>query len=279
MLPGDLPIEKMNTTLGFIRDALTYCQQPRSYGTILRYSRKPCEPTVPTIVLGFPDLIGIPALTLPNTIADTPILLISDRAVPTLFESQGPIWHDGVHYEQKIGISDISVGGRDCLNEAGSFGGWISGKDGRKFGLTCAHCLPTCQVGESVVSLSPAEITSRVNTIIPYTEDCPESRPAVKRSQARKEELELLLCRYSRVADNNGVEMRNGSSIRLVGKELGRLVAKKAHKCDILTRHNQQLHNQGMSQFAFPDMSVSLSWLDWAVFQGDERRLVLLYYP
>jgi len=199
----------INTTLEFIHDVLTCYQQPKRYGTILQYRPKPNKPLLSTILLGFPDLTRIPTLLPPTLIADMPVLVVNHRAVSTFFESQGPTWDHEVHYEEKIGISNISIRGRDCLNEASSFGDSILGKDGRKCGLTCAHCLHMCKISESVVCPSAADIASHIHNIIPYTKDGPESRPTIKPSKARQEELKHLRCTFEQVSDDNEVELKN----------------------------------------------------------------------
>lgn len=72
----------------------------------------------------------IPAFSLPNPIANIGILVICDRAVAEVFGLGGQTWPGAVRYQEMVRISNISVGGKDCLLDAGSFGGWIMTKDG-----------------------------------------------------------------------------------------------------------------------------------------------------
>jgi len=55
LLPGVLPSEAINVALEFIHTLLQDSKQHGSYGTILRYSKKLHEATVPTILFGFPE--------------------------------------------------------------------------------------------------------------------------------------------------------------------------------------------------------------------------------
>lgn len=282
LLPQDLPTEALNAAMGFINDVLAEYQQPKSYGIILRHSPRLSQPTVPTILLGFPNITLIPTLIPPNPITNMPVLVVADRATPMASEYSRPApmvsafdrptRPDGIHSPEKVGLSCISVGGRDCLRKMGSFGGWLATKDERrKLGLTCAHCLPSSDIGTTIVSPSTSEITSRLDYIIQYTRYCPESRPSICQSNIMEEEVEYLRARYPSLSDNDGVELRDGSKIKLVGPDLGTLVAKREHQSRILNQHNQLLQDQGKAGFALQG-SAPLSRLDWAVFEGCESR-------
>jgi len=98
-------------------DRLSEFCEPKSYGTIVRYRPILGESTISTIILGLPDVPYIPAFSLLNRIANNGILVICNRAVPAVFGSRGPTrtWPGAVRYEEIVRISNISVGGKDCL--------------------------------------------------------------------------------------------------------------------------------------------------------------------
>ncbi|RPA97333.1 hypothetical protein L873DRAFT_1691306 [Choiromyces venosus 120613-1] len=156
--------------------------------------------------------------------------------------------------------------------EAGSFGGWLLTQDGTKFGLTCAHCLPGCLVGNTVASPSTTEITARLDNIIRYTHLCPQSR-RLPRSKEREAEVALLKAQYMQLPDNNGVELRDGSKIKLIGPDLGILIAKREHYTPILERHNQLLRSHTRREVCL-ESAIAQSRLDWAIFKGSESRVL-----
>ncbi|RPA96774.1 hypothetical protein L873DRAFT_1829253 [Choiromyces venosus 120613-1] len=120
---------------------------------------------------------------------------------------------------------------------------------------------------------SGKEITARLDTIVPYTKYCPESHSSICRLKMREVEVESLRAKYLRLPDDDGVELRDGSKIKLVGPDLGILVAKREHKSPVLERHNQRLQRQGQREFSLK-ASIGLSRLDWAVFESCESRVL-----
>jgi len=271
LLPGELPSEAINVALEFIHTLLQDSKQHGSYGTILRYSKKLHEATVPTILFGFPEPGQVGSIILPEAIANIPLLVIRDKAVPTI--DILPTWCLGVNHEEKVGLADISLGGKYSISEAGSFGGWLATNDGKKWGITCGHCLPECDVGSSVVSPSSLEIMARLDEIIPYTKYCPISRSVCK-LKACEDEVDFLREKYTELPDNDGVELYDGRKIKLIGPDLGILVAKAEHRFPILQRHNEQLRSQGKREFAVKSAIIP-SRLDWALFEACNTRWVI----
>lgn len=146
----------------------------------------------------------ISAFSLPNPIANIGILVICDKAVPEVFGLGGPTWPGAIRYQEMVGISNISVKPKDCLLKAGSFGGWIMTKDGRKLGLTCAHYVPECDIGRSIVSplARTVEITTRLQSIIiHYPKYTPQSRSGIGPSDSQKVELKSLRKMFTQVPD------------------------------------------------------------------------------
>ena len=282
LLPQDLPTEAVNTAMRFIKDTLTQYQQPKSYGIIIRHAPRLSQPTIPTILLGFPDITLIPTLTPPNPIAEMPVLIVTDKAVPMVSADNPPMRSDAtVHAPQRVGLSRVSVGARYSLQQCGSFGGWLSTKDGRKLGLTCAHCLPGCDIGATIVCPSTAELTSRLDAIVEYTSYCPASRYEITYwgRELFEAEVEFLRGRFQQLSDDdNGVELKDGSKIKLMGPDFGKLVAKREHQSTILNRHNQRLQHEGKRGFAL-ESSIPLSRLDWAVLECPESRSAVPRFP
>ena len=88
---------------------------------------------VPTILLGFPNAIFVQTISLPDPIPYMPALLVSCRAVPIL--SVLTTWPEGVRYTARVGISNISVGGKYSVLEVGSFRCCYPPMMGRNWGL------------------------------------------------------------------------------------------------------------------------------------------------
>ena len=120
---------------------------------------------------------------------------------------------------------------------------------------------------------STFEITTRLRSIIYYTEYLPQSRSSIGPSEAKKAELKSLQKMFTQVPDEEGVEINdaNGIRIKLIGRDLGRLAVKRSHQSAILLRHNEHLREQGITEFPLP-VSIPLSRLDWAVFEGCPSR-------
>ena len=140
-----------------------------------------------------------------------------------------------------MGLSCIPLGGKYSLLEAGSFGGWLATNNGKKWSITCQHCLPECDVGSSVLSRSSLEITAQLDTIIPYTKHCPKSWRSLCKLKAHKDEVDFLKEKYMELPDDDGVELYDRSKIKLVGPDLGILVAEAQHRSPILQRHTAKI--------------------------------------
>jgi len=134
-------------------------------------------------------------------------------------------------------------------------------KDSQKLGLTCTHCVPVCDIGTSIVCPSTVEITTRLRSIIHYTKYALQCRSGIGPSEAEKAKLKSLSKMFTQVLDDEGVEIDDGTRIKLIGRDLGLLVAKRSHQLAILLRHNEHLCEQGITKFPLP-VSIPLSRLD-----------------
>lgn len=278
LLPNDLPISVLSIANEFIRHTLEEYHQSGSYGTVMRHNKRLNQRTVPTIILGFPDIAVVPEICTPTPIAHIPVVVVKDRAA--LAGSIPTTWRKCINHKERVGIANVSIGGKETMQEAGSFGGWFSISDGTKLGLTCAHCLPDCAIGSRVASPSTTEITARLDSIIRYTELGPEPGPEsldrrLPRSKKREAEVASLRAQYTELPDDFGVELRDGTKIKLVGPDLGIIIAKQEHNVPILERHNERLRNRPgpRREFSLPE-GISQSRLDWAVFRGFEHRVL-----
>ncbi|KAG0126329.1 hypothetical protein HOY82DRAFT_491946 [Tuber indicum] len=113
---------------------------------------------------------------------------------------------------------------------------------------------------------------ARLDEIIPYTKYCPISRSVCK-LKACEDEVDFLREKYTELPDNDGVELYDGSKIKLIGPDLGILVAKAEHRFPILQRHNEQLRSQGKREFAVKSTIIP-SRLDWALFEACNTRML-----
>jgi hypothetical protein len=121
---------------------------------------------VPTCVLGFPrpEVIDVRRLNIPSTVAIRLRRDFLELAVcpPSLWKTEK------IHNVESLTLQRASPGLSDCVDEAGSFGGFI--KNGSSvFGLICAHCLPGAEIGATICSPSALEVTGRLEHLLRYT--------------------------------------------------------------------------------------------------------------
>jgi len=84
LLPEELPSKAINVTLELIYTLSEDSKQHGSYGTILPQSKKLHKATVSTILIRFPEPGQIRSIILPEAIANIPLLLVRDKAVPAM---------------------------------------------------------------------------------------------------------------------------------------------------------------------------------------------------
>ncbi|KAG0634501.1 hypothetical protein HOY80DRAFT_1140631 [Tuber brumale] len=77
-LPDDLPTHALNKANEFVHHILVEHKQSGIYGTVMRHSKRLNLPTVPSIDLGFPNIVVIPTIYIPDSIAHMPVLLVRD---------------------------------------------------------------------------------------------------------------------------------------------------------------------------------------------------------
>ena len=75
----------LNTANQFIHNLLAEYKQSGSHGIVMHYNERLNGSVVSTIRLGFPNTTFAQTISLPALIAYIPELLLSGRAVPTLF--------------------------------------------------------------------------------------------------------------------------------------------------------------------------------------------------
>ena len=102
-----------------------------------------------------------------------------------------------------VSLSALSIGGTSCLEDAGSFGGFLVDDNGDLHGMTARHCVPGMRDGDSVSSPSSLEVTARFQYIVNYTRYQPEK---FVRRMAKDREAEQILNRYRVVDRAGGVE-------------------------------------------------------------------------
>jgi hypothetical protein len=66
-------------------------------------------------------------------------------------------------------LSGVSVGGVSCLENGGSFGGFLIDNVGALHGMTARHCVPRMRTGDPVSPPASLEFTARFEYIVPYT--------------------------------------------------------------------------------------------------------------
>ena len=113
--------------------------------------------------------------------------------------------------------------------------------DNRKFGLRCTYCLPIHKIIERVVCPTTTQITFCIYINFQYIIDYPqlESNPILQPSSAYLVKLQDRLSTIEQLSNNNVVEIKNRLAMRHVGNMVGKLVAMKVDKSDILTGQNQ----------------------------------------
>lgn len=111
--------------------------------------------------------------------------------------------------------------------------------DNRRFGLRCTHCLPIHKIIERVVCPTTTQITSCIYINFQYIIDYPQSNPIIQPSSAYLVKLQDRLSTFEQLSNNKVVEIKNRLAIRHIGNMVGKLVAMKVHKSDILTGQNQ----------------------------------------
>ena len=222
----------------------------------------------PTLIIGYPDTKIIPKERPPFTIE----YLYKEDEIQDVVGYRD--WAAGVVEErEKVSLENVSLGIRDCISEAGSFGGYLRDSDGNLFGLTAAHCLPDALPGTEVVSPSTLELTGRLNLIVPYTNHSPEQLATRK---WRQEEADGLLQRFERRSDPEGVQVVGAGGdierVKLVGKKFGSVVATKFEDtAGLLQIHNEELLSHGATSFSEVDPAQK-SRLDYAIFTIDIGR-------
>lgn len=90
-----------------------------------------------------------------------------------------------------------------------------------------------------------------------------------------KTEVILLRAQYIhwQLPNDNGIELLNGTKIKLVSSDLGVIIAKQVYKVLIFECYSERLCNYTGTrrEFSLPKRN-SQSCLDWAVFRGVEHR-------
>jgi hypothetical protein len=145
-------------------------QQEGSYGLLVGI--KAGSEVTPAVVFGFPnpdctaiddEHIGIPFHVRPDRMFN---------CSPNLHECA---WARQPIRDAIVTLSGVSVGGASCLEDAGSFGGFLVDNAGALYGITARHCVPGMQMGDPVLSPSTLELTARFQHIVRYTRYQPEN--------------------------------------------------------------------------------------------------------
>ncbi|PUU80221.1 hypothetical protein B9Z19DRAFT_1063615 [Tuber borchii] len=249
----------------YITSVLEEVNQDNAYG-ILAGVTEDGGPVVPTLIFGIPSPNLLP-LTLPSTPFQLPILMKQDAIMAiTVFDT---VWDkDPVYGTDQIELAPLSVGVEGCLDNAGSFGGFLRkpSMPDMLFGITAAHCLPETGQMTNVCSPSSAEITGRLHRILPYT-------------TLQKKDLEArsMLEQYHFTDTGSGVtildpteDFQRKTGV-FHGRHVGRVIASGfGDQQGLLHSYDKWLGENGHNKFiADPTWNTRM---DWSIFSCDPTR-------
>ena len=240
--------------------------QAGSYGLVVGMSAK--NENFPAVVFGFPNVdtavidsegMGLPYYVRPDRMYNCET---NHRACP---------WAPQPIQDDIVTLSALSIGGTSCLEDAGSFGGFLVDNNGDLHGMTARHCVPGMRDGDSVSSPSSLEVTARFQRIVNYTRYQQEK---FVRQVAKDREAEQILNRYRVVDRADGVECNidgNPRTVLLEGPKIGTLqrIALE-NKAGLLAAYNAWLLAAGEKQFPAVSLDV-ISRLDYAIFSVEAK--------
>jgi hypothetical protein len=135
----------------------------------------------------------------------------------------------------------LSIGGTQCLEDAGSFAGFCLDGANNVYAVTAAHCVPGVKVGDRISCPSSYEITARLDEIVPYTQ---YQDRGFRINPDKDAEATGILEKYS-VSDNQGgVKVKINGETRVVCVEGPVIGALKDVVFDefagLLAQHNEK---------------------------------------
>ena len=63
-------------------------------------------------------------------------------------------WENALVKSNFLSLAPISVGGKSCCSQAGSFTGFLRSADENRYGMARHHCVPSLEMGSDVASPS-----------------------------------------------------------------------------------------------------------------------------
>ena len=266
LVPWVDDIYDVHEVMLWISEALRENDQEGSYGLVVGMNVK--NEVFPAVVFGFPNVdsvavhgegLGLPFYVRPDRMTNDATNLFSCP------------WAWNPIRDEVITLSGLSIGGASCLEDAGSFGGFLVDDGGDIHGMTARHCVPGMRDGDPITSPSSLELTARFQYIVNYTQYQPEK---FVRRIARVREAEELLNTYRFVDRADGVPCkieRNPRTIMLEGPKIG-IVEHVAfeNKAGLLSAHNARL--TAASEKPFPELPPDvLSRLDYAIYSVESK--------
>ena len=242
----------------WISKTLRENEQQGSYGLVVGMEVK--SEVFPVVVLGFPD---VDSAAINDEGVGLPFYVRQDRMSNCATNLRGCPWAMQPIRDEAAMIPGLSIGGVSCLEDAGSFGGFLTDNGEALHGLTARHCVPRLREGDPVSSPSSLELTARLQKIILYTRYQPED---FLRRAAKDREAEQLLNRYRLVGRSDGVLCRIEGNLRTVMLE--RVVFE--NKAGLLAAHNARLIEANEKPFSeIPPDAVSR--LDYAIHSVESK--------
>jgi hypothetical protein len=98
-----------------------------------------------------------------------------------------------------------------------------------------------------------------------------DKKDPVMQSRKFQAEADDMLQKYEIALDPEGVALRDGRCVKLLGKNIGKVIATRAGYKQTLSMHNAMLSSLGKSTFAFSNSTVR-SRMDWGVLEYDPER-------
>ena len=166
-----------------------------------------------------------------------------------------------------LGIGQLSIGVEDNVEEAGSFGCFLSDSEGRQYGLTAAHVLGNGPSSDNtkVVSPSSQEITAYMRGIIRYTSFCPPV-DRLHINPVKEQEAQNIFAKYATIlSPTHGIEIMRAANcpterVIFCGREEGNIVFSAfTQEPGAIAKHNTYLLERNLPLMHMPAEAAHLS--------------------
>ena len=240
--------------------------QEGSYGLLV--GMKVGSEVTPAVVFGFPN---VDSTAIDGKYIGIPFYVRADRMSNSSPNLRGCAWAWQPIRDEIMTLSGVSVGGVSCLEDAGSFGGFLIDNGGALYGITARHCAPGLQTGDPVSSPASLELTARFQDIVRYTR---YQRENFQRRPAKDGEAVQLLNQYRIVDHTDGVKCRIEGDLRSIMLERPRIgVLERVVYRDgagLQAAHNARLMEANENPFpgCSPDV---VSKLDYAIYTIESK--------